>query len=81
MRLQRRDEALQARAEAVAWQARLAHLRPDDADARTAHQQARDDLALHFSEHGLDVNAAHAAEAAAARLLPVDPPGATEDND
>jgi tetratricopeptide (TPR) repeat protein len=71
---QRWNDEQQIRAEAAAWHARLTRLRPDDADARRAYNHARDNLAKHFSERGLTVYAAQAAEEAAAHRLPPDPP-------
>ena len=68
------NEELQTRAEAVVWRARLARLRPDDANARRAYTHVRDNLAKHFSERGLSVYEAQIAEEAADRLLPPDPP-------
>ena len=71
------DDGLRAYAEAVAWRGRLARLRADDPDTRTAYRQARGDLAKRVTRQGLDVAAAHTAEAAAARALPPDPRAAT----
>ena len=47
---------------------------------RGPHLGARANLARHFTERGLDVYPAKAAEAAAARLLPADPPTASPED-
>jgi len=67
-RLDRADAQLQARAEAVAWWARLAELRPDD--YRETYQQDRANLAKLFTDRGFDVGAASAAEHRARCDLP-----------
>lgn len=66
--LNRPDEQLQARAERVAWWARLGELRPDE--YRDTYQQERRKLAQLFTDRGFDVGAAMAAEQRARRDLP-----------
>ncbi len=65
------EEQLRVRAEAVAWWARLAGLRPDE--HQDTYQRERVNLVKLFTQRGLDLHAATAAENTALLHLPVPP--------
>ncbi len=70
-RVDQADEELRVRAEAVAWWARLARLRPDE--HQDTYQRERANLGKLFTERGLDLHAATAAENTALLHLPPPP--------